>query len=170
MIIRKISATLGVSLFVILTACGGQANAGFTPGSAAQGAASQTDSTTIKSAAELRSYLVRTAQAGSPLDALTPAAKTRFISSLTFNSKGVTGYSYVDLQSELTAGQVYKILSLFGIEGDTGMIGARVESAADSEALSRAAAEPDTVAHKGYECANPGTCSPDPPDICTSNC
>lgn len=86
----------------------------------------------IRSQAELQSYLRTTPKSTSPLERLSPAAKKRFLASLSFNENGITGFSYDDLESELTASQIYQVLSLFGAQHITSQLGgARVEAAID---------------------------------------
>src|ERR1700761_46347 len=70
---------------------------------------------------------------GTPLDKLSPGAKQRFLNSLTFNANGITGFNYSDLERELSASDVYQVLSLFGVQHLAPMVrGARVESQTDS--------------------------------------
>lgn len=75
----------------------------------------------IHSHKELVQYLKITANMGSPLDALSPTARKRFLSSLKFKHGGLAGYKYQDLQ-HLTPAQTYAILALFGAQSDTRMI------------------------------------------------
>ncbi|MGH8225275.1 MAG: hypothetical protein ACRER1_03855 [Gammaproteobacteria bacterium] len=69
----------------------------------------------IHSRAELDAYLKATAKSGSPLDALTPDARRRFLASLGFGLHGLGAFSFSELQYLSTA-QIYKILSLFGAQ------------------------------------------------------
>lgn len=122
----------------------------------------------IRSQAELRSYISASTKSGSPIDALSPAARSRFLSSITFNNNGITGFSYRDLQSELTASQVYKVLSLFGVQRDTALVGARIATSNDRAYSS---VSPNTVPdYPNYYCEKHGTCAPYAGDICTGNC
>ncbi len=68
----------------------------------------------IKSKQDLERYLAITPEYKSPFSALTSAARRSFIDSLTFNESGLTGFSYRELQSELTPTQADKLLALFG--------------------------------------------------------
>lgn len=43
-------------------------------------------------------------------------SKKRFVESLRFNEKGVTSFTYSDIEAELSASQAYRLLSLFGLE------------------------------------------------------
>lgn len=92
----------------------------------------------IRSQSDLQRYLSATANSGSPLSALSSRGRTRFLSSVTFNKRGITGFRYDDLQSELTASQIFDVLHLFGAEKDLAIIpNVRVETAADRRVMSR---------------------------------
>ncbi len=129
----------------------------------------------IRSQSDLQRYLSATANSDSPLNALSRGARERFLSSITFNEKGITGFHYADLQTELTASQMRDVLHLFGVEKDVAIIpNVRVETAADRRAI-RSLVDPvgsvgDGTDYKGYWCASRGTCNPWPDTICTSNC
>jgi hypothetical protein len=128
----------------------------------------------LRSQGDLQRYLAATARSGSPLDALSSGARERFLSSITFNEKGITGFHYDDLQAELTASQIVDVLHLFGVEKDVAIIpNVRVESAADRRVI-RSLVDPvepvDGTDYKGYHCAMRATCTPSTNDICTSNC
>lgn len=68
----------------------------------------------IKSKQDLDRYLAVTPGYQSVFSPLTPAGRRAFIDSLTFNQSGLTGFSYRDLQAELTPTQIDKLLALFG--------------------------------------------------------
>jgi hypothetical protein len=51
---------------------------------------------------------------GSPLDALSPGARERFIVSLSFGPGGVGGFDASDLMDELSDAQIHAVLALFG--------------------------------------------------------
>ncbi|HEX8609939.1 MAG TPA: hypothetical protein VF800_01450 [Telluria sp.] len=70
----------------------------------------------IKSRADLERYLKMVPRQSNALYLLSAAARERFIESITFNEKGVTGFSFADLQRELPQEQIAKILALFGSE------------------------------------------------------
>ena len=85
----------------------------------------------IKSYADLRNYLAAE-PSSSPLNRLSPVAKTRFLESLVFTERGLGGYSYEPLKGELTASQIYDVLSLFGAQATTRLIkGATVKNETD---------------------------------------
>lgn len=50
------------------------------------------------------------------LNLLSPLARERFIATLTFNEKGVTGFGFEELQRGLSKKQIAKVLALFGSE------------------------------------------------------
>ena len=81
----------------------------------------------IKTSGDLAAYL-RSANRGSPLMALSPGGRQRFLDSLTFNENGLVSYRYEDLAQELTASQAYRVLSLFGAQRTTHLLHARVET------------------------------------------
>ena len=166
--IRVLAAMFGV---------GGLLISGCSPadrGAAVTSPAAVTPSGIIRSQGDLQRYLSATAGSGSPLSALSSGARTRFLSSITFNGKGITGFHYGDLQSELTASQIVAVLSLFGVEKDVAIIpNVRVETATDRRAI-RAVQLLDPPGegtdYKGYWCPSPGTCTVKNDSICTSNC
>ncbi len=133
---------------------------------------------TIRSQGDLQRYLAATAKSGSPLDALSSSARARFLSSITFNEKGITGFRYGDLQSELTARQMFDVLHLFGVERDVKLIpNLRVETPADQRVISAlpfADGGGDGGGfgkdYRDYWCVSRATCNPSPTSICTSNC
>jgi hypothetical protein len=67
----------------------------------------------IDSREELDAWLSRH-PTGSPLDALTPGARERFIMSLSFGPGGVGGFDASDLMDELSDAQIHAVLALFG--------------------------------------------------------
>jgi hypothetical protein len=133
-----------------------------------------TPSGIIRSQSDLQQYLSLTAATGSPLSALSSGARDRFLSSITFGAKGITGFHYTDLQSELTASQIHAVLALFGAERDVAIIpNVRVETAADKRTISALPiipADGDGRDYQNYRCATRATCSPSPGDICMSSC
>ena len=125
----------------------------------------------VKSQLELGAYL-RSAKA-TPLDWLSPAAKHRFLGSLTFNESGLTGFDYSDLRAELTVTQIYRVLAIFGAQRVVPLIkGARVESAVDRILMAAPGNTSDlpTDDHEDYRCEGAHTCSGSPRHICMSGC
>jgi hypothetical protein len=144
----------------------------------------------IKSRAKLETYLKNTPPSRNPLDRLSSSAKKRFLKSLRFNEKGLTSFSYADLEG-LTATEIYRILSLFGVQSDTSAIkSARIKSETDALIMQspNVACGPGTGIGCGdgggdgggggggggdrynYKCDPPHTCTPSAGDYCTSNC
>ncbi|HEU4776383.1 MAG TPA: hypothetical protein VFS95_06120 [Telluria sp.] len=76
----------------------------------------------IKSPASLEAHQKMTPSKDNPLNLLSPAARARFLSSVTFNEKGVTGFSYLDLKRELNAVQLKRVLSLFGSQSSVATV------------------------------------------------
>ena len=129
----------------------------------------------IRSQGDLQQYLAATATAGSALSALSPSARDRFLSSVTFGAKGISGFRYADLQSELTVSQIYDVLSLFGVQKDVAIIpNVRVETAADKRVISAFPISPGDgggeTDYTNYKCVSRATCEVALNDICTSNC
>lgn len=137
----------------------------------------------IKSTEDLNAYIARTPAANSPLSYLSPAAKSRFLSGLQFNEKGVASFSYADLEAELTPSQIYEILSLFGVQRTVPLMkGARVVNETDRLIMGarnaplgqcNGASMPGLTPgcdHEGYRCVGHGSCAQSMSMICTSNC
>ncbi len=122
----------------------------------------------ITSGIGVYAYLRATARSGSPLDRLSPQGRARFLSSLTFNRRGLTGFRYDDLQAELSANQVYQILSLFGVQRDTSLVGARVQS--NEDRLVTSPYYGGGQDYKNYWCSDYATCDYRYSAICTHNC
>ena len=93
---------------------------------------------------------------------------------MTFGAKGISGFHYADLQSELTASQVYDVLGLFGVQKDVAIIpNVRVDTPADKRVIKSfpfIATPTNGGDYRDYRCASRATCSQSPGDICTSNC
>lgn len=73
----------------------------------------------IKSSADLARHLRMVPLKSSPLGQLSDAGRKSFLSSLTFNASGLTGYRYADLEAELTPTQIFNVLALFGTQHNT---------------------------------------------------
>lgn len=125
----------------------------------------------VKSQLELASYL-QSAKA-TPLDGLSPAAKRRFLASLTFNESGLTGFDYSDLRAELTVTQVYRVLAIFGAQRLAHLVkDARAETEVDRILMAAPANTVDQAMddHEDYRCEGTHTCSGSPRHICMSGC
>lgn len=122
----------------------------------------------IRSRADLFTYLHGVSAPISPLYKLSPGARDRFLASLTFNENGITGFSYEDLKNELTASDIYKVLSLFGAQHDIALIkGVRAQSALDRAILLQPMLIDD---HEGYACVGRATCNARMSYICMTGC
>ena len=69
----------------------------------------------IHTRAELDDYLARN-RAANPFDALSPAARDRFLASQQFGPKGLVSLKTADLSAELHAAQANRLLALFGLQ------------------------------------------------------
>ncbi|KRE98591.1 hypothetical protein ASG87_14440 [Frateuria sp. Soil773] len=74
----------------------------------------------IASKAELDRYLHDTPPGRSPLDALSPGGRKRFLAGLKFGERGLRGASLDDPGSELTHPQMVALYALFGLEAYAG--------------------------------------------------
>lgn len=131
----------------------------------------------IKSSSDLKQHLraVESSKVASPLARLSRDARDRFVASVTFNEKGVTGYRTDALEGELTVSQIYQVLALFGQQRNTSFFArARVESELDREIKSMFESDLKSGCglgdHNNYKCSSRATCSRSLGDICTSNC
>lgn len=130
----------------------------------------------IKTKADLDRYLEELRQnpeARTPLNALSPAARDRFLNSLVFTERGLGGFYFADLEAQLTASQIYRVLSLFGAQHATALLKeARIESKADEIIMeyTLSADEPIAGDYQHYECVSRATCGPKSGYICMSSC
>ena len=129
----------------------------------------------IRSTTQLQQHLQGNGR-HSPLAALTPGGQKRFLASLQFNEKGITSFSYDDLQAELSASQIYQVLSLFGVQHTTSfMKNARVVTPTDQALLQPLGTTgplcpSQPCDYDQYECEKRGTCAAAFNKICTRNC
>lgn len=125
----------------------------------------------IKSSIDLKLYLQATPEQASPLSKLSPDSRQRFLSSLTFNEKGITGYYYGDLVNELTASEIYQILSLFGEQNSTHLLKTvHVVTETDKLIMEQPVIMLRPVDHDNMECVKRATCGPRISYVCTGNC
>jgi hypothetical protein len=75
--------------------------------------AASADDFIITTRAELDAWLLEQRE-GSPLDALTPGARERFLLSLGFGPGGISGFDASDLMDELSDAQIRAVLAPFG--------------------------------------------------------
>ena len=123
----------------------------------------------IKSEADLGTYL-KTAGEGSPLMALSPGARRRFMQGLMFNENGLVGYGYEPLARELSASQAYRILALFGAQRTTPLVHARVESDADRVVATSSLLARMRDDHAEFRCLGKHNCFDTPLFICMTGC
>lgn len=129
----------------------------------------------IKSTSDLQVYFATTGNRATPFSRLSDSARHRFIESLTFNEKGLTGFSYADLQAELSATEIYQLLSLFGAQHLTSSIkGAAIRTPLDAAIMNAGSTISPSFEniddHVGYYCSGRATCSQSATQICMSNC
>ena len=98
---------------LLLTLCS-FALAATAPAPPASAAQPDTPATVIRSPAQLQQYLRTHKDTATPLDALSPGARERFLASLRFGAHGLGGFATEDLSSELDATQIRRVLALFG--------------------------------------------------------
>ena len=134
----------------------------------------------IKSKAQLERYIGNTPKDESPLGKLSPGAQSRFIESLTFNDKGLTGFNYEDLQAELSASEIYAVLGLFGAQHDAALIkGAKIVTPLDQKIMQPTLGGcpcpspcscPPGEDHQGYSCTGDHSRKRDSGHVCMSSC
>lgn len=113
------------------------------------------------------------AESRARLDKLSPKARARFLASLTFSDKGLSGFDYTVLVDELTATEIYRILELFGQQHITSMLSdVKVESSTDNliMSLSKDPTMKMRADHMKYRCETRSTCVSSTPHICMSSC
>ncbi len=119
----------------------------------------------IQSRADLARYIANNRlNPDDPLRALSPRNKQRFLNSLRFGSQGLSSFSYVELESQLTARQAHRILALFGAQSFTPrMSGLRRVDANDRLIMRSAGNEDleggDIVLLTDHWCSSRATCS-----------
>ena len=123
----------------------------------------------IKSRADLNRYLAKSRN-DSPLSLLSAGAKQRFVQSLRFSDRGLASFDYRDLRDELTASQIYRILSLFGAERTTASIpNLRVSSTTDELILLQRGGVSQlrmTEDYPGFACISRASCAKAADHIC----
>ncbi len=136
---------------------------------AAAGPALDSHTAAIKSLAGLQRYERQTDPGLNPLNALTPLNRRLFIDKLTFNEKGLSSFSYAALAG-LSASQVYRILGLFGVQTDIGLIRELRIRRPEDQAILQAAPARSPTEHLDYWCSGRATCAQQVGTICTGNC
>ena len=91
----------------------------------------------MHSATKLASFLATNRNSNSPIHALSPSARMRFLNSLQFNATGVTSFYYTDIETELSSSQAYELLSLFGLQSTISVMKKlRIDTDEDREIMS----------------------------------
>ncbi|MDN5781325.1 MAG: hypothetical protein L0H23_04775 [Luteimonas sp.] len=104
---------------------------------------------TIRSQSDLSEYLQATPIARTPLGKLSPGAQRRFLGSLTFNEKGLTGFDYRALSDELSASEIHQVLGLFEMQRTTALIpGLRIETPVDEAIMRHVSPQESTIGHQ----------------------
>lgn len=120
----------------------------------------------LKSAHDVYKYMQSTPRELSPFAAMDRESRTRFVQSLKFNEKGLTEFDYTVLKG-LTPSQVYRVLSLFGMQSGTPLLKAAPVTETDYKINSMMLA-PDFL--EDYYCESRATCARTTGKACTSNC
>lgn len=130
----------------------------------------------IRSLSDLEKYVSVFGDANSAFAPLSAEAQSTFFQSLKFSEKGLSSFKYKVLEDELTPTQIYKVLSLFGMQHLTANFRlARVVTQTDAELLqshdqSKGFRSYDEVDYPDYACTSRATCGRSLNDICTGNC
>lgn len=128
----------------------------------------------VHSATQLAAFLAKARISESPINALSPAARARFLNSLRFNETGMTSFYYADIESELSSSQAYDLLSMFGLQSTLSIMSKlradtpedrQVRSAFGSQTTFKIMAD-----HENYWCSGRAICSRDVGSICMSGC
>jgi hypothetical protein len=117
----------------------------------------------------------------SPLGKLTEDGLHRFVQSITFNQKGITGFSYAEFDG-MSAADAHGILELFVVERTLKLVkNVRVTTKADRMVTAKSCGifsptsgcgsdDLNPGDRDGFYCAGPGSCAPRSLWICTVNC
>lgn len=128
----------------------------------------------IKSEGDLHRYISSSPREVSVFSAMSRADFDIFVSSLTFNDRGLTGFDPTSLRN-ISPSEVYKILSLFGMQSGTSKIGAVPNSDLDRDLnvapLGIGGGDSSVIDFlEGYRCEGQHTCRESQRAACTSNC
>ena len=122
----------------------------------------------IKSTADLARYMASQKSLVGPLSYLSPGARGRFLASLKFGDGVLGGFRHDDIAAELTPGEAYELLSLFGVQRVLPMIeGLQPKTEADRLIMSMNTMRPDIYE---YECVSRRTCKLAGGYICLDGC
>jgi hypothetical protein len=131
----------------------------------------------IKSKSDLQVYLAENTLRQTPFGKLSQGAQQRFLKSLVFTDRGLASFDYRDLKRELTAGDIYELLSLFGAQRTTFSIpDLKSLSATDEFVTMLSCGATVCICDSGcdypeYWCSSTATCSAKKGSVCIgSNC
>jgi hypothetical protein len=134
----------------------------------------------IQSAEDIGFHMDQAKRRGSPLLNLSEKSRERFLESLTFNEKGLTGFRYDDLLHELSATQIYQVLALIGQQHSMEYFtSARVDSDLDRAIISGLTENVMSSINQKHNCpanipkhrcASPSNCVNATRNICMSTC
>ncbi|WAT14977.1 hypothetical protein [Xanthomonas fragariae] len=128
----------------------------------------------IRSQQLLAEYLVSQGSRGaSPIDALSPSSRERFIRSLQFNANGLASFYYADIERELPLAEAYRLLALFGVQHTVGLFDRpRIVTLSDKDIQTAFSSAPQMMKedHTQYWCSGRATCSSMAGSICMSGC
>ncbi len=142
------SLKLAVGLAAIGLALSVHVNAATFGANAVATAEASVKTTPIMSVTELDHHIGSTTALSSPLGKLSDSGLSRFIASMKFNEKGLTSYSFAELEG-VPATDVHKILALFGVERTTKLIqNTRVLNMTDLEIMN-GPVSPDGASNEG---------------------
>jgi hypothetical protein len=120
----------------------------------------------VKTSADMQAMLT----VKSPLDALSPGAKQRFVDSIVYRAGGIGGFYYGDLEAELTMTELHRILKLIGSQ----YLVSQFRSARIATKLDALLAKPQrpsvAVDYKDYACTGRSNCKETSKNICKAAC
>lgn len=126
----------------------------------------------IRSRSGLADYLERHRGASTPFDALSPRARQRFIESLTFGTNGLSSFSRLEIESQLSVTEAYRLLALFGAQHLTSrLVGLRRSGPGDTAIMESGQDEIEEIGGMAdYRC-NPDrqVCEPRAGSICMAD-
>lgn len=123
----------------------------------------------LKSFNDLQVYERLTDPTLNPLNVMTPVNKKYFTDHLTFNEKGISGFSYAPLTG-LSTTEAYRVLSLFGVQDDIRLIRDLQIRTEQDRIIMQLSPDLSPIDHPDYWCSGRATGAQGMATICTSNC
>lgn len=132
----------------------------------------------IKTPQDLKVYVEMTEGRHSPINKLPQNEREKFLNSITWNERGVTGFSYEPFR-ELSVTETFQILALFGIQHVTPLTRSKIRSITDQAIMNMNQEQSMATRGEGggfypyytdYRCSGRATCSRSTSEICTGNC